>query len=95
MPEGAPEQATSRSAEMSIAMECRLIRIVEHGSGSLRANYVIGEVVYFHIQEPLMQGNRVDSTAIDAIGRLGGANYTRVTKESVFSLERPASPIRK
>jgi len=81
-----------RAAECPIAMECRLFRIVEHGGGPLRANYVIGEVVYFHIQESLMQGNRVDSTAIDAIGRLGGPNYTRVTKQSVFSLPRPTSP---
>jgi len=81
-----------RVAECPIAMECRLFQIVEHGAGALRANYVIGEVVYFHIQESLMQGNRVDSTAIDAIGRLGGPNYTRVTKQSVFSLPRPTSP---
>jgi len=84
-----------RVAECPIAMECRLFQIVEHGSGPLRANYVIGEVVYFHIQESLMQGNRVDSTAIDAIGRLGGPNYTRVTRQSVFSLPRPTSPTSK
>ena len=80
-----------RVAECPIAMECRLHQIVEHGSGPLHANYVIGEVVYFHIDEALMNGLRVDSGAIDAIGRLGGPNYTRVTRESIFSLPRPAS----
>jgi flavin reductase (DIM6/NTAB) family NADH-FMN oxidoreductase RutF len=79
-----------RAAECPIAMECRLHQIVEHGSGPLHANYVIGEVVYFHIDEALMNGLRVDSGAIDAIGRLGGPNYTRVTRESIFSLPRPA-----
>jgi len=81
-----------RAAECPIAMECRLFKIVEHGSGPLRANYVIGEVVYFHIDESLLNGLRVDSGAIDAIGRLGGPNYTRVTRESVFTLPRPPAP---
>jgi flavin reductase (DIM6/NTAB) family NADH-FMN oxidoreductase RutF len=81
-----------RAAECPIAMECRLFQIVQHGDGPLRANYVIGEVVYFHIAEGLLNGLRVDSTAIDAIGRLGGPMYTRVTKESVFQLPRPTLP---
>jgi len=81
-----------RAAECPIAMECRLFQIVQHGDGPLRANYVIGEVVYFHIAEGLLNGLRVDSTAIDAIGRLGGPMYTRVTKESVFHLPRPVLP---
>jgi hypothetical protein len=34
----------------------------------------------------------VDATSIDAIARLGGPNYTRVTKESVFSMPRPVLP---
>lgn len=81
-----------RAAECPIAMECRLFQIVEHGAGPLRANYVIGEVVYFHIDESLLNGLRVDSSAIDAIGRLGGPHYTRVTRESVFTLPRPTAP---
>jgi hypothetical protein len=40
----------------------------------------------------LLNGLRVDSGAIDAIGRLGGPNYTRVTRESIFSLPRPPAP---
>ncbi len=81
-----------RVAESPVAMECRLFRIVEHGSGPLRANYVIGEVVYFHIAESLFVNGRIDYGALDAIGRLGGPLYTHVTKESVFSLARPVLP---
>jgi flavin reductase (DIM6/NTAB) family NADH-FMN oxidoreductase RutF len=81
-----------RAAECPIAMECRLFQIVQHGDGALRANYVIGEVVHFHIEESLFTNGRVDSSAIDAIARLGGPNYTRVTRESVFSMARPPMP---
>jgi flavin reductase (DIM6/NTAB) family NADH-FMN oxidoreductase RutF len=78
-----------RVAECPVAMECRLFQIVEHGSGPLRANYVIGEVVFMHIQESLLVNGRIDAVALDAIGRLGGPLYTHVTKESMFHLARP------
>ena len=81
-----------RAAECPVAMECKLFQIVEHGSGSLRANYVIGEVVYFHIDERIFVNGRIDSGALDAIGRLGGPLYTHVTKESIFNLARPVLP---
>lgn len=81
-----------RAAECPIAMECRLFQIVKHGEGPFGAHYVIGEVVLFHVAESLLNGLRVDSASIDAIARLGGPNYTRVTKESVFAMPRPALP---
>lgn len=81
-----------RAAECPIAMECRLFRIVEHGEGPFHANYVIGEVVYFHLAESILAGGRVDFAKLDAIARLGGPNYTRVTAESIFALPRPAAP---
>jgi flavin reductase (DIM6/NTAB) family NADH-FMN oxidoreductase RutF len=81
-----------RAAECPIAMECRLFKIVEHGEGPFRANYVIGEVLLFHVAESLLNGLRVDSASIDVIARLGGPNYTRVTKETVFAMPRPVLP---
>jgi flavin reductase (DIM6/NTAB) family NADH-FMN oxidoreductase RutF len=79
-----------RAAECPIAMECRLFRIVEHGEGPYHANYVIGEVVYFHVAEALLTGGRVDVAKLDAIGRLTGAGYARVTPQSMFVLPRPS-----
>jgi flavin reductase (DIM6/NTAB) family NADH-FMN oxidoreductase RutF len=81
-----------RAAECPIALECRLWKVVEHGEGPYHANYVIGEVVYFHVAEAVMTGARVDAAKLDAIARLGGPNYTRVTAESIFAMPRPASP---
>jgi flavin reductase (DIM6/NTAB) family NADH-FMN oxidoreductase RutF len=78
-----------RAAECPVAMECRLYRIVEHGRGPYHANYVIGEVVYFHIAEAILTGGRVDFAKLDVIARLGGPNYTRVTPETIFAMPRP------
>lgn len=83
-----------RAAECPIAMECRLFRIVEHGDGPYHANYVIGEVLYFHVAEALLAGGRLDVGKLDPIARLAGAGYTRVTPESTFALPRPAVPRR-
>jgi flavin reductase (DIM6/NTAB) family NADH-FMN oxidoreductase RutF len=81
-----------RAAECPIAMECRLHQIIEHGTGPYHANYVIGEVVYMQIAERVLSGDRVDAAKLDAIARLGGPNYTRVTRDSIFSLPRPTYP---
>ena len=81
-----------RAAECPVAMECRLFQIVEHGEGPYRANYVIGEVVYMHVDERLYVNGRIDPTVLSPIGRLGGPLYTHVTKESVFNMPRPVLP---
>jgi flavin reductase (DIM6/NTAB) family NADH-FMN oxidoreductase RutF len=78
-----------RALECPIALECKLYKIVEHGEGPYHANYVIGEVVYFHLAEAVLTKGRVDTAKVDVIARLGGPNYTRVTPESIFGMPRP------
>ncbi len=81
-----------RAAECPIALECKLFKIVEHGEGPYHGNYVIGEVLYFHLAESVLTNNRVDAAKLDAIARLGGPGYTRVTRESIFRMPRPPAP---
>jgi len=81
-----------RAAECPIALECKLYKIVEHGEGPYHANYVIGEVVYLHVAEAVLTNGRVDAVKLDVVARLGGPNYTRVTKESIFGMPRPVLP---
>ena len=79
-------------AESLMAMECKLHQIVQHGEGAGSANYVIGEVVYFHIAKSIMDEGRVDPTRVDYVARLGGLWYTRTGAESMFQLKRPEQP---
>lgn len=83
----------ARVAESLLAMECRLFQIVPHGGKPLSANYVIGEVVYFHVAETLMRDGVIDASQIDYIGRMGGDWYTRVTPEAMFEMPRPPRPL--
>ncbi len=79
-----------RVAESPIQMECRLFQIVAHGAGAVSANYVIGEVLCFHIADHLLkEGRIVDDRVADFIGRMGESWYCRVTPECMFWMPRP------
>ncbi len=68
-----------RIAEAPIAMECRLMQILEIGEQPY--HLVIGEVVYFHYHEGIVNERfHVDIGKVNPIGRLAGkGGYTRVT----------------
>jgi flavin reductase (DIM6/NTAB) family NADH-FMN oxidoreductase RutF len=82
----------ARVAESVMAMECRLYQIVSHGDDVNSANYVIGEVVYFHIAQYLMVNGEIDPTQVNYISRMGGNWYDLVNSDSMFELSRPQSP---
>lgn len=82
----------ARVLESPLAIECRLHRVVPHGAGYLAANYVIGEVVYFHVAAGLLESGVLDAAAVDYISRMGSDWYTRSTPEVMFELPRPPRP---
>ncbi|MCO8124609.1 flavin reductase family protein [Stieleria sp. TO1_6] len=55
------------------AMECTLHSAIQLGTGPGGANLVIGNVVYFHIDDTV-----ADQAAIATIGRVGRRDYTEV-----------------
>lgn len=68
-----------RIAEAPVALECRLMQIVELGRKPYHV--VFGEVVYFHYHEGIVNERfHVDVGRINPIGRLAGkGGYTRIT----------------
>jgi flavin reductase (DIM6/NTAB) family NADH-FMN oxidoreductase RutF len=79
----------ARVLDSPLAIECRLFQIVPHGEGSLAANYIIGEVVYFHVAQALMEGETLDARRVDYIARMGADWYARAHAETMFELPRP------
>jgi flavin reductase (DIM6/NTAB) family NADH-FMN oxidoreductase RutF len=79
----------ARVAESPLAIECRLFQVVPHGDGPLSANYVIGEVVRFHVAREVVDDLGVDARKVDYISRLGGDWYGRSTPDSLFEMPRP------
>lgn len=68
-----------RIVEAPVALECRLMQI--HEVGRLPYHLVIGEVVYFHYHDGLVNERfHVDVGLVNPIGRLAGkGGYTRIT----------------
>jgi flavin reductase (DIM6/NTAB) family NADH-FMN oxidoreductase RutF len=80
-----------RIAEAPIALECRLMQMLEIGRRPY--HLVIGEVVYFHYREGTVNERfHVDVGQVNPIGRLAGkGGYTRITDR--FEMPRlPGAP---
>jgi len=80
-----------RIIDCPVQYECRLIQFVKIG----RKPYtmVIGEIVYFHLRDGLVNEEKlyVDTAGIDSIARMEGRDmYCRATDR--FSLPRPDLP---
>jgi flavin reductase (DIM6/NTAB) family NADH-FMN oxidoreductase RutF len=59
-------------------MECRTLHLLKIGRRPY--DMVVGEVVYFHFRSDLLNERRhVDIERLDALGRLSGDGYVRLT----------------
>lgn len=70
-------------AEATVSFECELYEFVDVGASSL----VLGEVRYVHVDDDVTTDGKLDTTKLDAIGRLAGSEFA-YTRDR-FSLERP------
>ena len=79
-----------RVLESPVSFECVVENIVSLGEHGGAGQLVISKVIHIHVKkEYLNENNQVDSEKLDLVARLGGDWYTRVTKESMFKLEKP------
>jgi flavin reductase (DIM6/NTAB) family NADH-FMN oxidoreductase RutF len=62
-----------RLADAPVAMECRLHRVIEFGV--LGSEFVVGEIVQFHIRDGLYRNGKVEAAELRPVCRLGGPNY--------------------
>lgn len=67
-------------------LECRVVDILDLGPGPT-TRVVVGEVLVIHVREGVLDGTRVDSDALGAIGRMAGNTYIHTRDR--FDLERP------
>ncbi|HZV94187.1 MAG TPA: flavin reductase family protein [Caldimonas sp.] len=62
-----------RLADVPVSMECRLERVIAFGDTG--SEFIVGEVLVFHIREGLLHNGKIDTRALDPVCRLGGPNY--------------------
>lgn len=70
---GSAKVLPPRVKESVAAMECTLHSAIQLGTGPGGANLVIGNVVYFYLQDRL-----VDQSVLPTVGRVGRRDYTEV-----------------
>src|SRR5207244_1368889 len=69
-----------RVAEAPTHLECKLLQIMPIGSGPGAANLVIGEVVFIHLDDRILdERGRIDPRKLRTIARLGADFYCRST----------------
>jgi flavin reductase (DIM6/NTAB) family NADH-FMN oxidoreductase RutF len=72
-----------------IHLECELIQIVKIGDGPAAGNLVIGKILLAHVaDEVLNESGQIDPAMVDAVGRMGTADYCWTRQR--FSLPRPS-----
>lgn len=76
-----------RVAEAKVAMECRVLHILE--LGRTPSYLVLGEVLLFHMDPQVMRNGRIDPALLRPVGRLSGSGYSR-TADGLFALHRPS-----
>ncbi|ALE76429.1 flavin reductase [Pseudonocardia sp. EC080610-09] len=62
-----------RLAAPAVALECRLHSSTAYGSTG--AEFVVGEVLAFHVRDGLLEDNKIDTQALAPIARVGGPVY--------------------
>jgi len=73
-------------AESPINVECEKYQIIEIGNMGI----IFGKVLKLHIKDDVLnEKGYVDTTKLELIGRLGGANYCLITEDNTFELRRP------
>jgi flavin reductase (DIM6/NTAB) family NADH-FMN oxidoreductase RutF len=81
-----------RVAASPVHFECKLIKFVElpDASNPNHVTVTFGEIIGVHIDEKILTDGVIDYGKLDAISRLGGADYGRLLQDGVFSMDRPA-----
>jgi len=79
-----------RVAESPIQLECTIRDIISLGDLPGAGNLVIAHIKVIHIGEQVLNAqNKIDSSKLDLVARLGEDWYARVTPESMFQVEKP------
>jgi flavin reductase (DIM6/NTAB) family NADH-FMN oxidoreductase RutF len=83
--------APPRVQEAPVALECKVTDIVALGEQGGAGNLIICEVLLLHLHERILDdnGQTIDPHKLDAVARMGGDWYCRVTGDSLFQLPKP------
>lgn len=79
-----------RVKESPVALECKLMQVIETGNEGGAANLIIVEIVKMHINDSILgEDLQIDPHKIDLVARMGGDYYCRASGDAVFEVPKP------
>jgi flavin reductase (DIM6/NTAB) family NADH-FMN oxidoreductase RutF len=75
-----------RVAESPVNMECLVKEIIPLGDQGGAGHLIICEILMLHIDEEVLDGNRIDPHKIDLMGRMGRSYYVRASGTAISSI---------
>ncbi len=79
-----------RVAESFVQLECKVIQVIETGTGGGSGNLVICEIVMIHVSEKVLdENNNILPLKMKYIARLGKDFYCRVEGANLFEVPKP------
>lgn len=80
-------------AESPVNMECRVREIIALGDQGGAGHLIICDVLCLHIDENVLDGDRIDPHKIDLMGRMGRTYYVRASGNAVSSIYQPVTDL--
>ncbi len=78
-----------RVKESPVHMECKVKDIIKLGDKGGAGNLIVCDVLRMHIDENILDGDRINPHKIDLMGRMGRAYYTRASGTSIHTIVQP------
>lgn len=75
-----------RIKESPVHFECKVKEIITLGEHGGAGHLVICDVLRLHIDENVLDGERINPHKLDLVGRLGRAYYVRASGDAIFSV---------
>lgn len=84
--------APPRVAESPVSFECVVEQIIALGTEGGAGNLVICRVVNLHLNKNYLgTDGKLDTLKLDLVARLGKNWYARITKDTLFEIEKPTN----
>lgn len=78
--------APFRIKESPVHFECRVQEIITLGDHGGAGHLIICKVLRLHIDQAVLNGERIDPQKLDLVGRLGRAHYVRASGAAIFDV---------
>jgi flavin reductase (DIM6/NTAB) family NADH-FMN oxidoreductase RutF len=85
-PEASEMVAVPGVAESPVNMECKVKDIITLGEHGGAGHLIICEVLVMHIDEHVIDNNRINPHKMDLVGRMGRNFYVRASGDAILSL---------